>query len=70
MQNDKELAYILNDDIFTLYIAKNSKIIYNNEPRKIQREFKMVEKSEIINELHEDAEVQKTRQNIKRKFKI
>ena len=30
----------------------------------------MVEKSEIINELHEDAEVQKTRQNIKRKFKI
>ena len=57
-------------NIFTLYIAKTVKIIYNNEPRKIQREFKMVEKSEIINELHEDAEVQKTRQNIKRKFKI
>ena len=70
MQNDKELAYILNDDIFTLYIAKIVKIIYNNEPRKIQREFKMVEKSEIINELHEDEKKQKTRQNIKRKFKI
>ena len=62
--------HILMMNIFTLYIAKIVKIIYNNEPRKIQREFKMVEKSEIINELHEDAEVQKTRQNIKRKFKI
>lgn len=62
--------HILMMNIFTLYIAKTVKIIYNNEPRKIQREFKMVEKSEIINELHEDAEVQKTRQNIKRKFKI
>ena len=64
MQNDKELAYILNDDIFTLYIAKNSKIIYNNEPRKIQREFKMIVRSEIINELYEDAgdtRVQKAR---------
>ena len=64
MQNDKELAYILNDDIFTLYIAKNSKIIYNNEPRKIQREFKMIVSSEIINELYEDAgdtRVQKAR---------
>ena len=62
--------HILMMNIFTLYIAKTVKIIYNNEPRKIQREFKMVEKSEIINELHEDAEIQKTRQNIKRKFKI
>ena len=62
--------HILMMNIFTLYIAKIVKIIYNNEPRKIQREFKMVEKSEIINELHEDAEIQKTRQNIKRKFKI
>ena len=62
--------HILMMNIFTLYIAKTVKIIYNNEPRKIQREFKMVEKSEIINELHEDAELQKTRQNIKRKFKI
>ena len=62
--------HILMMNIFTLYIAKTVKKIYNNEPRKIQREFKMVEKSEIINELHEDAEIQKTRQNIKRKFKI